>query len=391
MTDSPLPVTERVAGVDRSSIRVMFDMAERHDGDLVRLEVGEPDFDTPGHVTDAAFEAARAGDTHYTSNAGVSELREAIAERYRGEGVEFDPDEEVTVTTGAMEALHLAMLTVVEPGAEVVIPSPRWPNHPTQARLAEGVPVEVPLPADRGFELDPDRVIDAIGEATAAVVLVRPSNPTGRVFDPDAVREIAAVATDHDAYVVADEVYRELVYDGDDRPIASIVDRPDRVLTVDSCSKTFAMTGWRLGWLAGPAEVVGQATKIHESTTACASTISQRAAIAALTGPQEPFERMYEAFERRRDYVVDRLEAMPALSCVPPEGAFYAFVDANAFGEDSLSIAERLLREYGVVVAPGGGFGEAGRGYLRVSFANSMDRLESGLDGLEEMARTELD
>jgi len=379
----------RVQAVERSVIRVMYDMADAHDGDLARLEVGEPDFDTPEHVIEAAFEAARSGETHYTPNAGIPELREAIADRYAGEGVSVDPTGEVGVTTGAMEALHLAMLTVVDSGTEVVIPTPGWPNHATQTRLAGGEPVEVPLSADEGFALDPEAVIEAIGEKTAAVVLTRPSNPTGRVFEVDAVGAVAAAAADHGAYVIADEVYRDLVYEGDGRSIAAVVDDPENVITVASCSKTYAMTGWRVGWLLAPAAVSERANAIHESTTACASSVGQHAALAALTGPEEPIHEMRAAFAERREYVTERIEALPGITAPTPEGAFYAFLDVRAFGEETLSIATTLLEEYGVVVAPGTGFGEVGEGHLRVSFAAGMDELERGFDGIEAFARAE--
>ncbi|WP_122087939.1 pyridoxal phosphate-dependent aminotransferase [Halalkalicoccus subterraneus] len=377
-------ITERVASAERSAIRVMFDMAEAHDGDLVRLEVGEPDFDTPDHIVDAAVEAARGGETHYTSNAGMPALREAIA----AESEALTPAG-VVVTTGGMEALHLAMLTVVDPGSEVVIPAPAWPNYRTQTRLAGGVPIEVALPEAEGFALDPATVIDAMDEETAAVVLTSPSNPTGRVFDPEAIRQVATAAAEYDAYVIADEVYRGLVYEGADRAVASYVDDPNRVLTVDSCSKRYAMTGWRLGWLAGPPGVLDEVAKVHEVTTACASSVAQHAALAAITGTEESTRAMYDAFAERREYVVDRIASIPAISAVPPEGAFYAFVDVSALPGDTLSIAKRLLREYGVVTAPGNGFGEAGAGYLRVSFANDLERIEVGFDGIEAMVREE--
>ena len=382
-------LANRVQSVDRSVIRVMYDMADAHDGDLARLEVGEPDFDTPDHVIEAAFEAARSGETHYTPNAGIPELREAIAGRYAGEGVPVDPTSEVGVTTGAMEALHLAMLTVVDEGEEVVIPTPGWPNHATQTRLAGGTPVEVPLSADRGFALDSERVIDAIDEGTAAVVLTRPSNPTGRVFDVDAVRAVAAAAAEHGAFVIADEVYRDLVYEGDGRPIAAVVDEPENVITVASCSKTYAMTGWRVGWLLAPEPVSERANAIHESTTACASSVGQHAALAALTGPERPVREMRAEFTERREYVTERIEDLPGITAPTPEGAFYAFLDVRAFGDDTLSIATTLLEEYGVVVAPGTGFGEVGEGHLRVSFAAGMEELERGFDGIEAFARAE--
>ncbi|WP_135822811.1 pyridoxal phosphate-dependent aminotransferase [Halostella litorea] len=374
--------TERVRRVNRSSIRVMYDMAESTDRDLVRLEVGEPDFDTPDHVVDAAEAAARSGDTHYTANAGLPELRRAVADRMAADfDVSTDPGE-VVITNGGMEALHLAVLATVAPGEELLIPTPGWPNYISQAHLADAKPVEVPMPADGGYPLDPDRVRAAMSDDTAVVVLCSPSNPTGRLYDEDAMCEVVDAAAEYDAYVIADEVYAGLAYDRDVTGLAALTDHPERVLTVNSCSKTYAMTGWRVGWLAAPPEIADEVTKIHESTTACAGSVAQRAAIAALTGPQEPVEEMYETFRERRDYVVDRVAGIDGLTCPRPEGAFYAFLDPDVPGS-SLEVAKELLTEHGVVVAPGDGFGDAGAGKLRLSFANSMDRIETGFDRIE--------
>ncbi len=371
--------TERVRRAERSRIRVMYDLAEETDRDLVRLEVGEPDFDTPARVVDAAAEAARGGATHYTPNAGMPACRRAIRDAMAADyGVEHDV-EEILVTVGGMEALHLATLATVGPGEELLYPGPAWPNYETQAYLADGRGVEVPMPAETGFALDGDRLADRMGPETAAVVLTTPSNPTGRVYDPGEVRTVVEAAADHDAYVVADEVYAGLTYDREPRGIAALTGHPEHVLTVGSCSKTYAMTGWRLGWLAGDRSVLDQATKVRESTTACASSVAQHAAIEALTGPQEPFEEMYDAFRRRRDYVVDRIAEIDGLSAPRPEGAFYAFLDPDVEAA-SLEFAKYLLADHGVVLAPGSGFGTAGEGRLRLSFANSMDRLEAGFD-----------
>ncbi|PSP57879.1 aminotransferase class I/II [Halobacteriales archaeon QH_7_66_36] len=372
--------TDRVRTSDRSSIRVLFDLAEEVGGDLVRLEVGEPDFDTPAHATEAAFAAAERGETDYTTNAGLPELREAVADTLAREYDLSHESDDVLVTTGGMEALHLAALCVLAPGDELLIPSPGWPNYWTQARLADATPVEVPMPYP--YDLDPDRLIERIGLDTGAVVLCTPSNPTGRVFDDDAVRAVVEAARDHDAYVIADEVYGALTYDRDPTGTAALVNQSDHVLTVGSCSKSHAMTGWRVGWLAAESSVVDEATKIRESTTACTSTPAQHAAIAALTGPQEPVAEMKAAFAERRDVVADRLAAMDGVAAPRPEGAFYAFLDPEGY-DDSMALAKRLVREAGVVLAPGSGFGDAGAGKLRLSFANSMDRLEEGLDRLE--------
>ncbi|KTG08834.1 aminotransferase class I/II [Haloprofundus marisrubri] len=374
--------TERVRSVDRSSIRVMFDLAEATDRDLVRLEVGEPDFDTPEHVVSAAAEAARAGKTHYTANAGLPEVREAIGETMADRFDVAVSADEVVVTNGGMEALLLAVLSTVGPDEELLIPSPGWPNYWSQAKLADGVPVEVPMPADEGYPLDVERVRDALNDNTAAVMLCSPSNPTGRMYDESAIREVVAAAAEYDAYVIADEVYLGLAYDRDPTGIAALTGYPDHVLTVNSCSKTYAMTGWRVGWLCGPEEIIDEVNKIHESTTSCASSVAQHAALAALTGPQDPVEEMYEAFRERRDYVVERIDDIDGLSCPKPQGAFYAFLDIDMEGS-SLDIAKELLTEYGVVLAPGDGFGDAGAGKLRLSFANSLDRLELGFDRIE--------
>jgi aspartate aminotransferase len=374
--------TDRVRSVERSSIRRMFDLAEEVEGDLVRLEVGVPDFETPDFVTDAACDAARSGHTSYTTNAGNPELRAAIADHMATDyEVRIDPDE-VLVTAGGMEALHLAAVATVNPGEEVVFPTPAFPNYWVQTRLADGVAVPVPMDAETGFALDPDRLVDAIGPETALVILCSPNNPTGRVFDPDAIRAVVDAAAEHDAYVLADEVYLGLCYDRDPVGIAALTGHPENVLTVNSCSKRYAMTGWRVGWLAGTTDIVDQATKVRESTTSCAPSVSQHAALAALTDGDDAATEMYEAFRRRRDYVVERVADIDGLRGTRPEGAFYAFLDPDLPGT-SLDIAEHLLEEYGVVLAPGDGFGEVGNGAVRLSFANSLDRLETGFDRIE--------
>ncbi len=385
-------LSNRMDAISESKIRVMFDMAEELDDDLVRLEVGEPDFRTPEHIIRAAYEAALDGATHYTSNAGLPALRRAIAEKMSADNdVDVDPESEIVVTNGGMEALYLAMLAIVDDGDEVIVPTPGWPNYSSQARLAGATVTEVPLDPDSGFDLDPALIQEAISDDTAAVILNRPSNPTGRVFDTNAVAAVTETAADHDAFVIADEVYERLIYEGSQRGMASYVDAPERVLTVNACSKTYAMTGWRLGWLAGNEDVIGAAVKLHQSTSSCASSLSQHAAIAALTGDQEPAREMRDAFEERRDYVVDRVEELQAVSCPRPEGAFYAFLDISALEGDSFEVAKRLMRDYGVVTAPGSGFGEAGEGFLRISFANSLEELERGFDRIERMVDTELD
>ncbi len=378
-------LSRRATVVERSPIRLMFDLADEYDAeDLVHLEIGEPDFDTPDHIVSAGCDAAKAGETHYTANAGILPLREAIAADLAPD-IDVDPRSEVTVTSGAMEALHLTMQTVVDPGDEVVIPTPAWPNYVTHVQMAGATPVEVPLAADESFALDPDRIGSAITDDTAAIILTSPSNPTGQVYDPDAVREVIRVAADHGTYVVADEVYKDLVYDDQPTGIAGYTDTSDIVLTVGSVSKTYAMTGWRVGWLVGPTEIVAAANKLHESTTACASSVSQQAALTALTGTREPVEEMRSAFAERRKYVMDRVADLPGVRAPTPDGTFYAFLDFSHLNEPSLDLSKRLMYDYDVVTAPGSGFGEGADGWIRVSFANSLARLEQGFDRIERM------
>jgi len=385
-----MKTSSRVDTFERSGIRVMFELAEEQGGDFVRLEVGEPDFDTPEHAIDAAAQAARDGETHYTSGAGIPELREAIAERMRDEADVPVTAEEVTVTNGAMEALSLALSAIADPGEEVIVPTPAWPNYRNQVILAGAEPVEVALPADDGFDLDPDRIVENLNDNTAAVILTTPSNPTGQIYDEEAVKAVVDAAAEHDTYVIADEVYARLTYDSDHQRIASYADY-DGLLTVDSCSKTYAMTGWRIGWLVGPEPVVEAATSLGESTTACPSSVGQHAALAAITGTQDPVREMYDAFRERRDYLTERVAEIPHISCPRPEGAFYAFLDVSELDGSSFDVAERLLSDYGVVAAPGAAFSDAGEGFLRLSFANGMDRLELGLDRIERMVRDELE
>ncbi len=389
LSNSSFEPADRMNEFTESQIRVMFDMAEEQGGDLVRLEVGEPDFTTPSGIIDEAASAAKDGATHYTSNAGYPELRERIAAKMKADnGVRVDPESEVVVTNGGMEALLLGLLSVVNPGEEVLVPTPGWPNYSAQATLAGATPVAVPMTPDEGFALDADRVIEAMSEDTAAVILNTPCNPTGRVFDHSEIDEVVTAAADRDAFVVADEVYEGFVYDGSNAGIASYVDRPDRVLTVNACSKKYAMTGWRLGWLAGHEGVIDCATTLHQSTTSCASSVSQQAAMAALE-TNEGADELYDVFRERRNFVVDRISEIPDVSCPRPEGAIYAFLDVSSFDGSSFEIAKRLLEEYGVVTAPGSGFGDVGEGYLRISFANSLDRIREGFDRIERMSRDE--
>jgi aspartate aminotransferase len=386
MAEHEVPLATRATQDTGSEIRIMFERAQALE-DVIRLEIGEPDFDTPEHVVDAAAEAAADGATHYTSTYGIPELREAIAEKItRDNGIPVDA-EGVIVTNGGIEALALAFLSVVDPGSEVIIPTPEWTNYAAQISLAGGTPVRVPLDPDTGFNLDADRIIEAMSDDTAAVVLCRPNHPTGRVDDEDSVRAVVEAAADHEAYVVADEVYEQLTYEGTRRSAAALGE-PEWVLSVNSFSKGYAMTGWRLGWLAGPEPVVDAAQVIRQQFSLCSSSVAQQAGLEALTGPQEPFEEMVEIYETRRDYALDRIADIPELDCTTPEGAFYLFCDASAIEGTSMEVAIDMLEQEGVSLTPGSGFGEAGANHLRMSYATSLADLEAGFDRIEQYLET---
>lgn len=389
----PPPLASRVGSVGGSQIREMFDLAEEHGGDeLVRLEVGEPDFDTPGFVVEAAHRAAEGGDTHYTSTRGLLALREAVAElSAKAHGHALDPATEVLVTTGGTEALYLAFLATVDAGDEVLVPEPAWPNYGMQTGLIGGDPRYVGLPPDRGFDLVADVVTREISEDTAAVVLTTPCNPTGRVYDPEAIRAVVRAAAEHEAYVIADVIYERINFEGTRQTVASCVDDRSNVIEINAASKGYAMTGWRVGWLTGPRPVIDAAQTFRQCTSLCPNVVSQRAAIAALEGPQAPFERMVAAYRERRDYVADRVADMPHVSATTPEGTFYTMVDLTALDAPSMDLARTLLTEYGTVTTPGSAFGPTGEGHLRLSFATGLDRLEAGLDNLERLVRDRMD
>jgi len=302
---------------------------------------------------------------------------------------DFDPASEIVVTNGAMKALSFALLAIVDPGSEVIFPTPCWPNYFSQVKLAEGKSVLVKLPQSNGFQLDPDLIINSITKETAAIVLNSPNNPTGVVYDRKAINEVVTAAADNNAYVIADDVYEGLIYEGDADSIVSYVDHPENILVVNSCSKKYAMTGWRLGWLAGNKDIIEAAAKLHQSTTSSASSVSQMAALEAITGDQGPINSMKKEFKARRDYVVSRIEEMQSVSCPRPGGAIYAFLDVSALDGSDSEIAKRLLMDYGVVTVPGSGFGAEGS-FLRLSTATSMDQLKIGLDRIEKLLKNEL-
>ncbi|MBI4576045.1 MAG: pyridoxal phosphate-dependent aminotransferase [Planctomycetes bacterium] len=362
--------------------------------DVIGLAAGEPDFDTPPHIKEAAARAMARGETKYTAAAGTLILREAIERRTREDtGAAHDPATEVLVSCGAKHALANLFLAVLDPGDEVVIPSPYWVSYPMMAVAAGARPVFVETRAEEGYALDPGRLRRALGPRTRMVVLNSPSNPTGAVMDAAATASVLETLRDSPALVVSDEIYDRLVYDGAPVSPASLDGWGGRVVVVNGVSKAYAMTGWRIGWAVGPREVIQAATRVQSHTASAPSSISQAAALAALTGPQDCVETMREAFDVRRRYVVGRLSAIQGLQCPTPRGAFYAFPRvSDLFGPGpsgrpvatSAEFCALCLEETGVALVPGGAFG-ADR-HVRLSYATSRDLLAEALERLAGLA-----
>ena len=375
----------RAASVPPSLIRRMFDRAQGVPG-VASLAVGEPDFSTPPHIVEAGQRALRDGFTRYSPNAGYLHLREAIAEKLaRRNGIHADPEREVFVTVGGMEALMLTLLTGIDPGDEVIITDPSYTNYAGQITLAGGVPVYVPTDPDRGYLPEPAAIEAAITARTRALLINSPSNPTGAMYPPDLVGAIADLACRHDLLLISDEVYEALTY-GDVPHVspAALDGLRERTVSIYSFSKTYAMTGWRVGYLAGPAPMLKAMATLQEQVASCVNASAQQAALAAITGSQECVERMLAAYDRRRRFVVDRLNAIPGVRCPMPDGAFYVFPDVRALAMDTVALADRLLSDHKVVVSPGEAFGPRSGGFLRLSYASSDQMLAEGLTRLAE-------
>jgi aspartate/methionine/tyrosine aminotransferase len=346
---------------------------------VVHLEIGEPDFDTPAHVSQAAMDALQAGATHYGPSAGLPELRVAIAEdSTRRRGAKATP-EMVVVTPGGKPILFFVILALVDPGDEVLCPNPGFPIYESMIRYVGGVPVAVPLLEEKEFALDVDQLLGRISAKTRLIILNSPHNPTGGVIPEDGLRAIADVAVKHGIPVLSDEIYSRIVYDAEHHSIAALPGMEPLAIVLDGFSKTYAMTGWRLGYGVMPAPFAQQVAKLQTNSTSCTATFTQHAGVAALAGDQGPVDAMVAEFKRRRDVIVDGLRAIPGIQCVRPPGAFYAFPNISGTGYSARALADRLLDEAGVACLAGTAFGEFGEGHLRLSYANSLANLEEAL------------
>ena len=351
--------------------------------DIVRLEIGDPDFPTPDVITKAAEAAMADGSTHYTQAAGLPDLREALSVRYREHyGVEVDP-ENIVVTQGTSPAMLLLFGALLDPGDEVIMPDPCYPAYPNYVTFLGGVAKLVRVRAEDGFRYRPDEVRAAIGPHTKAIMINSPGNPTGAVLGDEDLRALAEIAEQTGVYIASDEIYHGLDFCGPDRTILSYTDRS---FVLNGFSKTYAMTGWRLGYLIAPPEYVRPAEKIQQNFFLAANAFVQHAGTVALTEAQPDVARMREIYDERRRYLAPALESIGLKIVSPPCGAFYVFADASHWSPDSLSLCYRLLEEAGVACAPGIDFGEGGEGFLRFSYATSMERLHEGVRRLGEWA-----
>ncbi len=350
--------------------------------DIIHLEIGQPDFDTYSHVALAGVRAIVSGKTRYNPPSGVPALRQALADDAgRRRGTHFGA-EQVVVAPGTKPLLFLPLLALLEPGDEVIYPDPGFPSYEAAISLAGGCPVPIPLVEERGYDLDLDALQAAIGPRTRLIILNSPGNPTGGVHPPETLERIAELARGHDLWVLSDEIYARLVYDGEAPSIAALPGMAGRTIIADGFSKTYAMTGWRLGFGIMPADLAARMDLLLTHSVGCTATFTQLAGLEALLGPQDEVDRVVAEFRRRRDLIVAGLNAIPGVHCPVPRGAFYAFPNVSSFGRPSAELAEILLAEAGVALLPGTAFGCNGEGYLRLAYANSVENIQQALERL---------
>ncbi len=356
--------------------------------EIIHLEIGEPDFETPKHIVEAGVEALRQGYTHYGPTPGLPDLREAISRNSREvRGVDTEPSR-VVVTPGAKPIMFYVLLALGEPGVEVIYPNPGFPIYESMIRFTGATPVPMQLLEETGYHPDLEDLAGKITGRTRLIILNSPENPCGSVLSKEELEVIAGLVRERDdLYVMTDEVYKDILYTGEHHSIASCPGMLDRTIILDGFSKSYAMTGWRLGYGILPEELVLPVVKLAVNSVSCAATFSQRAGIAALDGPQEEVQSMVAEFDRRRRLVVDGLRRIPRVTCPEPEGAFYAFPCIEGTGLSSSEFEERAMHEAGVALLSGSGFGEFGEGYVRLSYANSQDNLRRALEQLETFVR----
>lgn len=376
------PLSNTIVTIPPSGIRKFFDIVNEMEG-AISLGVGEPDFDTPWHIRTEGIDSLRKGRTFYTSNAGLKELKQEIS-RYiaRRFDVEYDYNSEIMVTVGGSEAIDIALRAMLDPGDEVLIPQPSYVSYVPCTILAGGVPVVIQLEEKDQFRLTKEKLLEKITDKTKVLVLPFPNNPTGSIMEAENLAEIAKVVEEKDLFVISDEIYCELTFKGSHSTIASFPGMRERTVLINGFSKSYAMTGWRLGYACAPAVILKQMLKIHQFAIMCAPTTSQYAAVEALRNGDEDVARMREAYDQRRKYLVKSLREI-GFDCYEPQGAFYVFPGIKRFGMSADDFALKLLQDEKVAVVPGTAFGDCGEGYLRLSYAYSLDDLKRALERID--------
>ena len=377
-----IPLNETILNIKPSGIRKFFDLVSEMD-DVISLGVGEPDFDTPWHIRDEGIYALERGKTFYTSNAGLKELRTEISNyQKRHQGIEYNPLSEVLVTVGGSEAIDIGMRAMLNPDDEVIIPQPAYVSYLPCALLAGAKPVIINLKEENNFRLTSKELLDAITQKTKLLILPFPNNPTGAIMERKDLEDIAKVCIEKDIYVMSDEIYSALTYKGEHVSIAAISGMKERTILINGFSKAYAMTGWRLGYACGPKEIIKQMTKIHQFAIMCAPTTSQYAAVEALKNGDDDVRLMRGAYNQRRRFLMNAFKEM-GLQCFEPYGAFYVFPCIKEFGMTSEEFATKFLEEERVAAVPGSAFGESGEGYLRISYAYSIENLKIAMERMK--------
>ena len=376
------PLSDKITTIKPSGIRRFFDIVSEME-DAISLGVGEPDFDTPWHIRDEGIYSLEKGKTFYTSNAGIKELRQEICNYYgRKQGVLYDPLKETLVTVGGSEGIDLALRCMLNPGEEVIIPTPCYVSYEPCTIMADGVPVILPLKNENQFRLTPEELESAITDKTKVLILAFPNNPTGAIMEKEDLEAIAPIIEKHDLFVISDEIYSELSYKSKHVSICSIPGMRERTVIINGFSKAYAMTGWRLGYALGPELIIKQMIKLHQFAIMCAPTTSQYAAVEALKNGDDDVAEMTEAYNQRRRFLMNEFREMN-LPCFEPFGAFYVFPCIKEFGMTSEEFALKFLEEEKVAVVPGTAFGDCGEGFLRISYAYSIDDLKVAIDRLK--------
>ena len=376
------PLSEKVKGIQPSGIRKFFDIVSEMK-DAISLGVGEPDFDTPWHIREEGIYSLERGRTFYTSNAGLKELKEEISNyQQRRFGLNYNPCGEIYVTVGGSEAIDGALRAMLDEGDEVILPQPSYVSYEPCIVLADGVPVIIELKEEDEFKLTKEQLEAAVTDKTKILILPFPNNPTGAIMTEEDLKGIAEVVLKHDLFVISDEIYSELTYGSRHVSIASFPGMKERTIVINGFSKSYAMTGWRLGYACGPGLIIGQMLKIHQFAIMCAPTTSQYAAVEALRNGDEDVENMRNAYDQRRRFLIKAIRDM-GFSCFEPFGAFYVFPCIRQFGRPSDEFAETLLREEKLAVVPGTAFGNCGEGFLRISYAYSIEDLKGALERIE--------